>query len=166
MQGREGRAQGRPHSILFRSTICPVYFLFMHAACRVILLRPRLLTFSPLSHHNQAIRKSDYLTVNRIFCHIEHLLFSKEMKCFFFHQEEVQKTDILSPISLLVIFLLFLSVEMVIQLHHRCMQVFAMPGNDEMSRSHADKKDCKQRGRTVACMPLFWPASDRLSLFR
>jgi len=27
-------------------------------------------------------------------------------------------------------------------------------GNDEMSRcrSHADKKDCKQRSRTVACM--------------
>lgn len=43
-----------------RADLPPVHLLFTHAARRVILLRPRLLTFSPLSHHNQGARKSDY----------------------------------------------------------------------------------------------------------
>ena len=54
--GREARARRRAslYSILSRS----VSFTFVYA-CRVILLRPRLLTFSPLSLHNRPHQKTD-----------------------------------------------------------------------------------------------------------
>jgi hypothetical protein len=147
-----GQSWGRGSLSILSRSARPIYFIY---ARRQILLRSRLLTFSPLSDQNPSLR--NWLN-NRIFYHTKHLLFSTERfhhevkKMWFTHfiswlrhsyfltKEKIQKE-----------LFLILSIEAMIQVHY-CMQVFPMfvphpkkrVSNDEASSSHAGKNTARQ----------------------